>query len=413
MPTVNNMSECAARNPLEMSKSPAKPRVLYLATSGGDGGIERHSIRLADRLRERDLTVSYCCAPKTFLEETCGAHGIPVHPLVSRNSGDPAAILRLAALIRRERPDIVHVHSRRDYVPALLAAALVRGTSRTGRKPHLLIHSHLDKPLGEPYGLSGWFFQKTASRVIAVSAVVRQRLLQTHDLPESFVPIIHNGIDLDAFTTPNSLMHGLRRAGARLAWRIESKAIVIGMVGRLYAKGQETMVAALPALLKRHPSLHLVLVGPEGSDGDKQRLKGLIAEAGVVDKVTIAGRRDDIPELLPAFDLLVHLPHTESFGLAIVEAMASGLPVVASDVGGCAEVVRDGQSGYLIPHGDMDALSKAVTRLVSGYASAALRARLGQRGHDIAWECFSIDQQVDCLEQLYTALVEYPGPPTQ
>ena len=152
-----------------------------------------------------------------------------------------------------------------------------------------------------------------------------------------------------------------------------------------------------------------MLVGPEGSPGDRQRLKGLIAEAGVSEKVTIAGRREDISELLPAFDLLVHLPASESFGLAIVEAMATGLPVIASDIGGCSEVVRDDQSGYLIPHGDTGALSRAVTRLVSGPEAPALRARMGQRGHDIAWECFSIEQQVDRLEQLYDALVQYPG----
>ncbi|BDI32151.1 glycosyl transferase family 1 [Capsulimonas corticalis] len=411
MPTVNSsdMHERASRQSRKTVKPPAAPRVLYVATSSGEGGIERHSIRLAERLRDRDVTVGYCCAPNTFLSQTCGECGIPAYPLVSRNSGDPAAIVRLASIIRRERPDVVHVHSRRDYVPALLAAGLVRGGSRSGRKPHLLIHSHLDKPLGEPHALSGWFFQKTASRVIAVSAAVQQRLLQLHNLPDSFVPIIHNGIDLGAFTTPNTLMHGLRRAGARLTWRIESKAMVIGMVGRLYAKGQEMMVAALPALLKKHPSLHLVLVGPEGDAGDKQRLKGLIAEAGVTDKVTIAGRREDIPELLPAFDLLVHLPKTESFGLALVEAMATGLPVIASNIGGCAEVVRDDQSGYLIPHGDMTALSEAITRLISGPHAAALRTRLGQRGHDIAWECFSIEQQVDRLEELYTALVQFPG----
>ncbi|MEO7714775.1 MAG: glycosyltransferase, partial [Capsulimonas sp.] len=335
MPTVNSntMREKTARASLQISKPSDGPRVLYLATSGGEGGIERHSIHLAERLRERNLHISYCCAPDTFLAETCGARGIPSHPLVIRNSGDPAAIVRLASLMRRSKADIVHVQSRRDYGPALLAATLVRGAARGGRKPHLLIHSHLDKPLGEPHALSGWFFQKTASRVIAVSSAVQQRLQQVHDLPDSFVPVIHNGIDLDAFTTPNTLMHGLRRAGARLGWRIESKATVIGMVGRLYAKGQETMVGAMPALLKRNPSLHLVLIGPEGDAGDKQRLKGLIAAAGVSEKVTIAGRREDVPELLPAFDLLVHLPRSESFGLALVEAMATGLPVVASNIG--------------------------------------------------------------------------------
>ena len=409
MQTVNKLQERPARLTQAIAKTPVKPRVLYVATSGGEGGIERHSIRLAEQLRDRDHAIAYCCGPNTFLEQTCGVCGIPSHAIVSRNSGDPAAIVRLASIIRRERADIVHVHSRRDYLPAQLAMALVRGAARPGRKPHLLLHSHLDKPLGEPPALSGWFCQKTASRVIAVSAAVQQRLMQAHNLPDSFVPIIHNGIDLNAFTTPNTLMHGLRRAGARLSWRIESKAMVIGMVGRLYAKGQEIMVAALPALLRRHPSLHLVLVGPEGEAGDKQRLKGLIAEAGVSEKVTIAGRRDNIPELLPAFDLLVHLPESESFGLAIVEAMASGLPVVASNIGGCAEVVRHDQTGYLIPHGDSAALSEAVTRLISGPQSAALRTRLGQRGHDIAWECFSIEQQVDRLEELYAALTSYPG----
>ena len=119
--------------------------------------------------------------------------------------------------------------------------------------------------------------------------------------------------------------------------------------------------------------------------------------------------REDVPVLLPALDLLVHLPRDESFGLALAEAMAAGLPTVATNIGGCREVVRDGLTGLLVPPGDAPALTEAVEWFLDPEAGPDRRTVLGEAGLRVVAENFSRERQLDLLQALYHELCPSPA----
>jgi len=383
------------------SASKPPPRVLFLASTSSQGGIERHSVELAAALRARGVPLQFGCPPGSPLDAWCRVRGVPILPFHVRNSGDLGAAGRLARLIRSQSIAIVHAHSRRDYVIAVLGV-------RLARRARLVLHTHMVRPLGDPPRLAGRFFAWGADAVVAVSQAACARLERDHDLPPEFVHLIYNGVNLNDFATPGSLDARERRRQARQDWEVPDDALVLGMIGRLDAKGQSDLLNVAPPLTRLHPTLRLVLIGSEGQVGDKARLTAQAEAAGLADRLRFIGPRDDVPALLPAFDALVHLPRDEAFGLALAEAMAAGLPTVATDIGGCREVVRDGVTGLLVPPGDASALTEALGRLLDPAEGAARRAALGEAGRRVVAENFSRERQLDRLQALYHALCPAP-----
>ena len=152
------------------------------------------------------------------------------------------------------------------------------------------------------------------------------------------------------------------------------------------------------------PTFHIVLIGSEGEEGEQARLTHQAEATGLAGRLHFAGPRDDIPALLPALDVLVHLPRDESFGLALAEAMAAGLPTVATSIGGCREVVRDGLTGLLVPPGDAPALIEALECLLDPADGAARCLSYGEAGRRVVSENFSRERQLDLLQSLYGQL---------
>ncbi len=345
------------RKAQEKSMATLPLRLLFVTTSAGMGGIEVCSARLAGYLQARGHRVAQVCRAGGTVDALCRELGVPTHLLSLGSSGDLLAAARLARVIVAHAADIVHVHSRRDFVPAVAAVALAR---RFGARPRLVLHAHLAKPLGSPGRLSGLLFARQADRIIAVSDAVRYRLLAAHGLPHSFVQRIHNGVDSQRFL----LLPGTR-ARVRSRWGVPQKALVIGMVGRLDAKGQDTLLDALPRLIPRFPSLHVVLVGSDGAAGARAALEHRARVLGMGSRVVFTGVSADIPEAMAGFDLLAHLPVDEAFGMVLIEAMAAGLPIVAARMGGCPEVVQEGVTGCLVRLGSEDSLVAALSGLLA------------------------------------------------
>lgn len=379
------------------------PKVLFIASSAGEGGIERHSVLMAGELVARGVNVMFACGPNSHIERSCETIGLRTRTFRSRNSGDPRGVRQLLALMEDFSPGVVHVHSRRDYVPALMAAYLLRARGKNARRPRIIIHSHLDKPLGVPGQLARRFFAGVADCVVAVSDAVKKHLIEIHGFAPSFVRVLHNGIDLDAFVSADSKVGQKMRQRARKNLGIPADAQVIGMVGRLNDKGQADLISAAAPVIRARRGLWIVLVGP-GSTGDMDRLTDLAKTEGVSGRVLLTGPRDDVPEILPAFDMLVHLPETESFGLALVEAMASGLPTITADVGGCGEVVEHGVTGFVVERGNGIAVQAAIKKLLADESGEALRKSMGEAGRNSALTRFSLDNQVNQLIEWYREL---------
>jgi len=380
----------------------AIPRVLFVASTTSQGGIERHSVEVAAALRARGVPLLFACPPGSHLDAWCRARGVPTLPFRVRNSGDLGASGRLARLIRARGVDIVHAHSRRDYVVAVLGTRLVRGA-------RLVLHAHMVRPLGEPPRLAGRFFAWGADAVVAVSGTVRDRLRHDHRFDPALVHLIYNGVDLTEFAALDSPLALSQRRQARQGWSVPDSALVLGMIGRLDAKGQSDLVAVIPALERKYHALHIVLIGSEGKPGEQARLTAQAEAAGLAGRLHFTGPREDIPALLPTLDILVHLPRDESFGLALAEAMAAGRPTVATNIGGCREVVRDGLTGLLVPPGDAPALTEALECLLDPAEGLARRATFGEAGRRVVAENFSRERQLDRLQALYHQLCPSPA----
>ncbi len=383
-------------------------RLLHVASTKSQGGIEWHSVAMAAALAGRGAFIRFACAPGSFVDAWCREAGLPVAPLQVRNSGDFRAAWHLARLIQAERIGVVHAHSRRDYMVAVLGVALARIALR--RRAALVLHAHMIRPLGEPRRVSGRFFTWGADAIVVVSNAVGDILCRAHGFSPSFVHLIPNGVALEHFARPGSDDAARQRALARQGLGVSKNALVLGMIGRLDAKGQRQLFDAVPALLETCPDLRIVLVGSEGKLGEQAALTAKAEVGGFRDRVIFTGPRTDIPSLLPAFDVLVHLPIDEAFGLALAEAMAAGLPTVATAIGGCREVVQDSVTGLLVPPGNSQALTEALCRLLDPVQGRELRAALGSCGRKAAEERFSQEAQVNRLEALYHQLCPVAAP---
>jgi len=389
-------TESSALKDSELQKM---PRVLFVASTKSQGGIERHAVELAAELYALGVPLQFACPSGSFIQEWCAERKVPTQTFSVRNSGDLSAVFRLAKIIHSEQIEIVHAHSRRDYVIAILGVALARSISR--RPIRLVLHAHMVRPLGGTSMLSSRFFAKGADAVIAVSGAVADQLRAVHSFPPALVYLIYNGIDFHKYTCPGSVAYCDHRTETRLQWKISSEALVLGMIGRLDAKGQSDLLSAAPALLRNYPSIHFVFIGSEGEEGTATNLVQLAKRGGFEDHLLLTGARDDIPALLPALDILVHLPKDEAFGLALAEAMASGLPTIATKIGGCREVVQDGVTGLLVPLGDQSALSAALSALLDSGSGPPLRAEMGRMGRSYVEANFSQDRQIQRLLSLY------------
>ncbi len=396
---------CSCARSTRAAGEVGSPRLLFVASTTSQGGIERHSVELAAALRARGVPLQFACPPGSYVEAWCREAGIPTLPFGVRNSGDLGAALRLARLIRTHRIDIVHAHSRRDYVVAVLGTAFAR---RFSQYPKLILHAHMVRPLGDPPHLAGKFFSWGADAVVAVSGIVCDRLRREHNFHPAFVHLIHNGVNLEEFAAPGPSEASAQQHQVRREWAISEDALVLGMIGRMDAKGQRSLLDVLPTLAAQHPAVHLVLIGSEGKPGEQVRLTIQAESSGMADRLRFLGPREDIPALLPALDILVHLPRDEAFGLALVEAMAAGLPTVATATGGCREVVRDGVTGTLVPPGDASALSEALLWLMDSLEGPARRAAMGEAGRVVATKEFSRQRQIDRLLALYHELCPAP-----
>jgi glycosyltransferase involved in cell wall biosynthesis len=351
-----------------MSAAATPITVCQLLHSLSVGGAEVLAARLVRRLRGAFRFVFACLDEVGPLGEELQAEGFAVH-LVGRRPGlDWRCPLRLAKLLRREGVDLVHAH---QYTPFFYGlTARLRGP----RRPIVFTeHGRHQPDYPRPKRmLANRLLLSRRDRVVGVGAAVRQALIANEGLPPDRVGVLYNGIDVDAFAAAD-------RAAARAALGAGPDDLVLIQVARLdYLKDHATAVRTLARVASRRPGARLVLVG----DGpERAAVESKARELGVADRVQMLGTRRDVARLLPGADLFLLTSVSEGIPLTALEAMAAGLPVVATEVGGLREVVADGATGFLAPAGDDAGLAGHVLRLA---ADPGLRRRLGEAGRDRA-----------------------------
>ncbi len=385
-----------ARKPEEPQLAPRKrARVLYVIDDLMPGGTERVLVDTALRLPEERYRV---CVLALFargpLAEELQRAGLSVSCLgLSRRSVAVKALV-LWRLLRRLRPGIVHlfrVGSRVFVAPVAWAAGVPHVIGRWGSLPG-------DRPCLWRWvdRLSSCFMTHAEACSRAVAGALRCNFLPSR----LDADVVHNA------TSQRPPPSGSRRRARRLLG-LARQELVIGCVANLnWRKGHEYLVRAFASVVSAEPGARLLLVG-EGPL--RETLERLTRELCLTEEVRFLGRRSDVSELLPALDLFVLPSTTEGLGVALIEAMAVGLPCVATRVGGIPEVVVDGETGLLVPARDPEALAHAILRLLS---DPALGRRMGRAGQRRVQERFSIERLVADVERRYAAFLGTEGPAT-
>ena len=374
---------------------PAPVRVLYLIDSLGPGGAEHLLAAYLPFLRRAGVVPTVVALQEQQgnpVARRIAAQGIPVTELGIRRLRQRGAFGRVREAIAAADPEVVHTQL--EFAAVLgIPAARLRGL------PTVATLHTLDAPpprsrLALHFRLMAWALRR-ARRVIAVSEITRRHYLERARLRPERVVTIFNGIDPTAFQCGP-----LERAEARAACGIPLDAPVLATVAvQREPKGIQHMLAALPQVASAFPEIRYLLVG----DGPhRPALEQQAAQLGVAGRVVFAGSREDVAGLLAAADIFVLPSLTEALPTVIAEAMAAGLPIVATTVGGIPEMVRHGEAALLVPPADPEALAATVLRLLANPRQAAAMGRSGRR---VVAERFDIRTQARALADDYRALV--------
>ncbi len=364
-----------------MSRIPdgAPVRLLFLVTTFDRGGAEKTIVRLAASLpRDRyAVAVAALQGRSGRIAADLAAAGVPAHDLRMRTKLDVGGALRLRALLTRERIEVLYSFLFHANLMGRLVGGWCGVPVRIGAERIASWEGPIRRLLNRVTG-------GLATRVVAVSEAVREETARTLGIARERIAVIPNGVDTHAFTPASRPV----------------AAPVIGCTGRLHRKnGHPTLLDAFAAIRQAVPEARLLLVGDGPERGSLERAVSRRGWGGIV---TFAGEQADVRPWLHRIAVYVQPSISEGMSNSILEAMASGLPVVATRVGGTPEVVEDGVSGLLVPPEDPAALATALVTLLG---DPARRAAMGAAGRDRVARRFSQAEMIRRTTEFLDALV--------
>lgn len=336
-------------------------RILHSEAATGFGGQEQYIFRMMCIMREHGHHMEAACQPHAQLTQRLRDEGFTVHTFYMDGPLNYVkGVYRLTRILARGRFDVVNTHSRRDALLAGMAA-------RFAGVPLIVRTRHLAKKVGSLLS-----FTVVPKRVITASNFVRQILIDRGVKPDH-VATVYPAVDF-----PDPMPAPVLRTQLGLP----EGALIVGSVGVLRTeKGHAELIEAMAPIIGRHPQTHLVIIG--GGHPAQERLQHLVDQKGLSDHIHLLGNRNDVPALLPDFDIFALATHIEASGTAFVEAGAVGIPVVGTRVGGVSEMMREGETGVLVPLFDISALTEAIERLLM---APDLRHRMGRAGRQYCFE---------------------------
>jgi glycosyltransferase involved in cell wall biosynthesis len=329
------------------------------------GGLERMVLELVKiQHRQGHRCQVVCLYEEGTLAHELAALGIPVHACGKRQGLDLRALVRARRRISAHATDVLHTHNAVAHYQAVLATC--------GLGLRLIVNTRHGMGSNRRAARREWFYRRALARtdaVVTVCEAARRDAIQRGIVPPEKARVVPNGIPLASFQPASEAM----RQSLRQQLGVAATTRVIGTVGRLnWAKDQAGLIRAFRLLRERQPDAVLVLIG----DGElRGALQQTAHDEGVADSVHFLGDRNDVRELLQGLDLFVLSSVSEGYSMALLEACAVALPIVATDVGGNGEIVRDGETGRLVPASDAAALAAGMLALLERPAQAAAMAQ--------------------------------------
>ena len=363
-------------------------RILFLSTSMGLGGADQQLLSAAQVLRDRGHEIRIVSlTPLGPMGLQARSLGLATDSLeMRRGIPDPRGLARLVRIARAWKPDVVHSH----MVHANLMARVLRMLVPV---PVLVstIHNVYE---GGPVLMAGYRVTNgLVDHMTIISQAAADRFVGERIVPERLLTVIANGVDTDRMRNvpPDA------RAVLRGAWSVSDDRFLWLAVGRFeVAKDYPNMLRAFGEVRAREPRALLVIVGQGSLQAEAEALAG---ELGLGDSVRFLGARDDVPAVMSAADGYVMSSAWEGMPMVLLEAAAAGLPIVATGVGGNGEVVRDGESGFLVPARDPGALGGGMLRLMA--LADEQRRAMGERGREHVRANFGLHRVAERWERVY------------
>jgi len=363
--------------------------VLHVIDTGGPGGAETvflNTVAGIDARRFRSIAV---VSRDGWLAEQLRARGIEPTILHASGSFNVSYLRAILSLIHKYDVDIVAAHLYGSAVYCSLAGLLAR------RPVISVLHGQSDiSGKGRFSGLKKLLVRSGSTKAVFVSTRLRDELKRALSLADSSCVVIPNGIDVEKYSS-------LPDQSVREQLGISRDHILVGAIGNIRKpKSYDVLLRAARKLVDLSPRYRFAIAG-EGSGDLLDKLLALRAELGLTDKVHFLGLRADVPLLLRNFDVYALSSTTEGFSIACVEAMASGVPVVATRSGGPEEILDDGKTGLLVPTNDPLALADAIERVAT---DAPLATLLRQQSRLVARERYALSSMLRAYEELFVEL---------
>ena len=372
-----------------------KLKILYVFAALPVGGAEQVLVTELKGL-DRDLFVPLVCviSEKGPMGQMIEQMGIPVIPLhrLKKTQFDYGIIREIKEIILREKIVLVHTHLYDGGKYGRIAA-------RMAKVPGIVHTAHnIYVKRRTKYHLINRILSSFTDRIIAVSEAVKESLVRYDRIKRKKIQVIYNGIDLSKFDGPSTQYEVRAELG------IQPDEYVIGVIARLEEqKGHRYLLEALSNIPEHLASLKILIVG----DGQlRSALEAETKKKGLSSNVFFLGTRKPIAPILRALDLFLLPSLWEGFSMAILEAMAAGIPVVATRVGGAGEVITSGQDGLLIPPGDAQSLAEVIKDALRHRTKYLEMARIGR---ERVRQNFSQEKHMEALQALYLQILAEKG----
>jgi glycosyltransferase involved in cell wall biosynthesis len=361
--------------------------ILHTESSQGWGGQEMRIVQESLEFMKRGYRMMIACQPGSKLRKEAEAKGIPVIVLRMRTAIDPLAVENCIRAIKKKGVDLVHTHSSTDSWCCSMGAKLMGIPVIRSR--------HVTTPINTNC-FSYFLYMKLADRVITSGETIRRQMIESNGYNPQKVISIPAGIDEKRFSPD------INGDYVRGDLGIREDNYLLGVVSVLRSwKGHVYLLEAFRTLREKIPHLKLVIAG---SGPQERNIRKYIEGNGLAGKVIMTGHREDVPQILKSMDLFI-LPSysNEATSQVIPQAMAMGIPVISTFAGGIGEVVRDGETGKLVPPRDAPALSEAI---FWAYQNGEETRKMAQKAREFVLKDFTLTSMIDKTESVYRELLD-------
>ena len=361
-------------------------KIAHVVESMDRGGLERIVCDLAqEQLRAGHQVSIVCLFRDGSLAEEVRQAGVPVVVVGKKAGIDIAAFMRLRHALGAAHADVIHTHNATAHYHVAVVAPRRREAVLVNTR-HGMGSSRLSDRREKLFSLA---LGRTAA-VAAVCQAAAARFIDDRIVPTRLMRVVPNGIRLGEFA-------GHDRIDARRRLGVADDAMVIGAVGRLnWAKDHVFLLQAFRNSMESVPGAVLVVIG-EGEE--RQAIERLVRETGLAGRVRLLGDRQDVPALLPGMDIFALSSRTEGHSIALLEACAAGIAIVATDVGGNGEIIKDRVTGLLVEQGNLAIFAAALRQLSE---SGSLRAQYGRNAREWAAANASLEVMAAGYDRMYS-----------